>query len=53
MNPQVWSAFLANGAWTNGEPFTNRHVFVDTGAATNSGAPVDTQRNYRVWVGLP
>ena len=52
-NPQIWSGFQANGAWTNGEPYTNRHRFVDTGAATNSGAPVTTQRNYRVWVGLP
>ena len=52
-NPQVWSNFLANGAWTNVVPYTNRHLFVDTGAATNSGSPVTTQRNYRVWVGLP
>ena len=52
-NPQTWFPFLANGAWTNVEPFTNRHVFVDTGAATNSGSSVTTQRNYRVWVGLP
>ena len=52
-NPQLWSNFLANGAWTNAEPYTNRHLFVDTGAATNSGSPVNTQRNYRVWVGLP
>ena len=52
-NPQMWNGFQANGAWTNVEPFTNRHVFVDTGAATNSGSPVTTQRNYRVWVGLP
>lgn len=52
-NPQVWNAFQANGAWTNLVPFTNRHVFVDTGEATNSGSLVGTQRNYRVWVGLP
>jgi len=52
-NPQIWHSFLANGAWTNVEPFTNRHAFVDTGAATNSGVPVSTQRHYRVWVGLP
>ncbi len=51
--PQAWNAFQANGAWTNTEPFTNRHLFVDTGAATNSGWPVATQRSYRVWVGLP
>ena len=52
-NPQIWNPFQANGAWTNVEPYTNRHRFVDTGAATNSGSPVTTQRNYRVWVGLP
>ena len=51
--PQIWNAFQANGAWTNLAPFTNRHTFVDTGAATNSGWPVATQRNYRVWVELP
>ena len=51
--PQSWNAFQANGAWTNLAPFTNRHTFVDTGAATNSGWPVATQRNYRVWVELP
>ncbi len=51
--PQVWNPFQANGVWTNIEPFTNQHLFVDTGAATNSGSPVNTQRNYRVWVGLP
>jgi hypothetical protein len=53
INPQLWSNFLANGVWINREPFTNRHVFVDTGAATNSGSAVHTQRNYRIWVGLP
>lgn len=52
-NPQIWNPFLANGAWTNVEPYTNRYRFVDTGAATNSGSPVTTQRNYRIWVGLP
>ena len=52
-NPQIWNPFQANGAWTNVEPYTNRHRFVDTGAATNSGSPVTTQRNYRIWVGLP
>ncbi|HPT15813.1 MAG TPA: hypothetical protein PK388_00875 [Kiritimatiellia bacterium] len=52
-SPQAWSNFAANGAWTNVAPYTNRHTFVDTGAATNSGSPVNTQRNYRVWVGLP
>jgi hypothetical protein len=52
-NPQVWTDFLANGAWTNLSPYTNRHRFVDTGAATNSGSSMNTQRNYRVWVGLP
>ena len=51
--PVSWNAFQANGAWTNLAPYTNRHAFVDTGAATNSGWPVNTQRNYRVWVGLP
>ncbi|MGD9611938.1 MAG: hypothetical protein AB7V22_03465 [Kiritimatiellia bacterium] len=52
-NPQLWNAFQANGAWTNLAPFTNQHVFFDDGTATNSGWPVTTQRNYRVWVGLP
>lgn len=52
-NPQIWSGFQANGAWTNLSPYTNRHLFVDTGATTNSGSPVGTQRNYRVWVTLP
>ena len=51
--PLTWNSFQANGAWTNLAPYTNRHAFVDTGAATNSGWPVGTQRNYRVWVGLP
>lgn len=51
--PVTWNEFQANGAWTNGTPYTNRHAFVDTGAATNSGWPVATQRSYRVWVGLP
>ena len=49
----IENGFQANGAWTNLTPYTNRHAFVDTGAATNSGWPVATQRNYRVWVGLP
>ena len=53
VNPQLWTAFQANGAWTNLTPFTNRHVFFDDGTATNSGWPVTTQRNYRIWVGLP
>ena len=53
VNPQVWSGFLANGAWTNTEPYTNRHVFFDNGAATNSGVPVQTQRYYRIEVWLP
>lgn len=53
VNPQVWSGFLANGAWTNTEPYTNRHVFFDNGAATNSGTPVQTQRYYRIEVWLP
>ena len=53
VNPQIWSAFQANGAWTNLAPFTNQHAFFDDGTATNSGWPVTTQRNYRIWVGLP
>ena len=52
-SPQIWTDFMANGTWTNLSPYTNRHVFVDTGAATNSGSAISTQRNYRVWVGLP
>ena len=51
--PVTWNGFQANGAWANLTPYTNRHAFVDSGAATNSGWPVATQRNYRVWVGLP
>lgn len=51
--PQTWSAFQANGAWTNIEPYTNRHVFIDNGTVTNSGSPIQTQRNYRIWVGMP
>ena len=51
--PQAWSPFAANGTWTNLSPYTNRHVFVDTGAATNSGSTVHTQRAYRIWVNLP
>ena len=51
--PVTWNAFQANGAWTNLSPFTNRHAFMDTGAATNSGWPVATQRNYRIKVWLP
>ena len=53
VNPQLWTGFQANGGWTNLAPFTNRHVFFDDGTATNSGWPVTTQRNYRIWVGLP
>lgn len=53
VNPQVWSGFLANGAWTNTEPYTNRHVVFDNGAATNSGVPAQTQRCYRIEVWLP
>ncbi len=53
VNPQIWNAFQANGGWTNVAPYTNRHVFSDDGTATNSGWPVTTQRNYRIWVGLP
>ena len=44
---------MANGSWTNTVPYTNRHIFFDDGTATNSGAPIQTQRNYRIWVGLP
>ena len=51
--PMTWNSFQANGAWTNLSPYTNRHAFYDTGAASNSGWPVGTQRNYRVWVDLP
>ncbi len=53
VNPQLWTGFQANGAWTNVEPYTNWHTFFDDGTATNSGWPVTTQRNYRIWVGLP
>ncbi len=51
--PQVWNAFLANGVWTNVEPYASEHVFFDNGSITNSGSAVQTQRSYRVWVGLP
>ncbi|MDY0152536.1 MAG: hypothetical protein RBS43_09725, partial [Candidatus Cloacimonas sp.] len=37
--PQTWSAFQANGVWTNIEPYTNQHVFFDDGTVTNSGSP--------------
>ena len=50
---QNWRAFVANGSWTNLAPFTNRHVFIDTGAPTNSGTPLPLLRNYRIRVELP
>ena len=40
VNPQLWTGFQANGAWTNVEPYTNWHTFFDDGTATNSGWPV-------------
>lgn len=52
-SPQTWSAFQANGVWTNIEPYTSQHVFFDDGTVTNSGSPIQTQRNYRIWVGMP
>jgi len=51
--PQGWTGFQANGHWTNVVPYTNLHLFTDDGTAASSGSPVQTQRNYRVWVGLP
>ena len=52
-NAQVWNPFAANGSWTNLAPFANQHIFIDTGAATNSGVPLPAQRNYRIRVNLP
>jgi hypothetical protein len=51
--PQGWTDFQAAGHWTNVVPYTNQHSFTDDGTAGTSGSAIQTQRNYRVWVGLP
>jgi len=51
--PQGWVDFQAAGHWTNVVPYTNQHSFTDDGTAGTSGSAIQTQRNYRVWVGVP